>query len=681
MKVRFIRRYAGVLACVAPALANAQTPADAQTIIPELNAITVTASRVPVDGRTQPVSISVISAADIAASSARTLQDLLSTQTGISVINTTCSSDNAIVDLRGFGMTGASNTLIMIDGVRQNDNDLSAPSLGVIPLSQVERVEIVRGSGSVQYGGGTTGGVINVISKKHHDEPVAASATFKAGNYGLRQTDASIALNNDHVSVNAFMQSLHTDNYRENNKERREGGGAGVGFRHDGGSLYFYGRSTSQRLGLPGPRRIDPFTGVNEFKDDPRGATYLSDYLKVRSEAFGMQFEQRLGAGTLFADINQRDKDLDGYSLSVYDEIRRKQDLDELTASVRYQLPIGEQHSLVFGLDSLNGETDSVQNGQWDNAQWRSRQRQHGFFTEGQFRATDSTFLTAGVRRQYVSSKLDVLAGSSNASDESQHLNAWQLGLRQELNTNFGLYAKLGRSFRLPNADELLSVQKPLQPQTSTDKELGITWKSERSSARLAWFRYDLKNELLYNPLADGVWGPGTGANVNMDPTRRQGIELEGRYALTKTLSVNANATWLQAKFRSGNYYGVDLRGNTVPLVPNWLANAGLTWKPDQTWLMSVSAQYVGRARLDNDQANQFGEKLDDYLLFNGKIAYAFSPNVEGALAINNIFDKQYASYGIRGNNAAFEPLGSIAAYNLYPLPGRNFYASLTLRY
>jgi iron complex outermembrane recepter protein len=331
MKVRFIRRYAWVLTCVAPALANAQTLADAQTKIPELNAITVTASRVPVDGRTQAVSIPVISAADIAASSARTLQDLLSTQSGISVINTTCSSDNAIVDLRGFGMTGASNTLIMIDGVRKNDNDLSAPSLGVIPLSQVERVEIVRGSGSVQYGGGTTGGVINVISKKYQDEPVAASATVKAGNYGLRQTDASIALNNEHVSVNAFMQSLHTDNYRENNKKRREGGGAGVGFRHEGGSLYFYGRSTSQSLGLPGPRRIDPFTGVNEFADDPRGATYLSDYLKVRFEAFGMQFEQRLRAGVLFADINQRDKDLDGYSLSAYDEIRRKQDLDEHT--------------------------------------------------------------------------------------------------------------------------------------------------------------------------------------------------------------------------------------------------------------------------------------------------------------------------------------------------------------
>ena len=86
----------------------------------------------------------MITAEDIAASSARTMQDLLSTQAGIHLLNTSSSTDNAIVDLRGFGMTGASNTLILVDGVKQNTNDLSAPNLGVVPLDQVERIEIER---------------------------------------------------------------------------------------------------------------------------------------------------------------------------------------------------------------------------------------------------------------------------------------------------------------------------------------------------------------------------------------------------------------------------------------------------------------------------------------------------------------------------------------------------------
>ncbi len=126
------------------------------------------------------------------------MQDLLSTQAGIHLINTSSSSDNSIVDLRGFGITGASNTLILIDGVKQNTNDLSAPSLGVVPLDQVERIEIVRGSGSVQYGGGTTGGVINIITRSDFSkEPVSARATATFGSYGLRQYDTAVAMNNE----------------------------------------------------------------------------------------------------------------------------------------------------------------------------------------------------------------------------------------------------------------------------------------------------------------------------------------------------------------------------------------------------------------------------------------------------------------------------------------------------
>jgi iron complex outermembrane receptor protein len=74
-------------------------------------------------------------------------------------------------------------------------------------------------------------------------------------------------------------------------------------------------------------------------------------------------------------------------------------------------------------------------------------------------------------------------------------------------------------------------------------------------------------------------------------------------------------------------------------------------------------------------------KELDAYVLFNTKVAYKFTRNIEGAIGVNNIFDRQYATYGIRGGNASFEMLGPVANYSLYPAPGRNFYASLTLRY
>ncbi len=685
MKTRTFRRragaLAGALACAAPALSAAQQSAPEP---PELSPVTVTAARVPADGRTLPVSISVITARDIAASSARTMQDLLSTQAGIHLINTSSSSDNAIVDLRGFGITGASNTLVLVDGVKQNTNDLSAPSLGVVPLDQVDRIEIVRGSGSVQYGGGATGGVINIITRKDFSkEPARARATATFGSYGLRQYDAAAAFNNEKVGVDAYMQSLHTDNYRDHSGERREGGGGGITLRHDGGSIRLYGRTTTQKLELPGPRLVDPYTGANEFEDDPRGAKNDIDYIKTTTTAFGLQVEQEIGPGTLYADASTRTKKLSGLSYDGYGDTLRDQKLEESVASLRYRLPIQGGHSVVVGADGQRAKTTAAQNAYYDfePTQWRSRQRQHGLFSEGQARATDSTYVTLGVRRQYASDDLDVVSGSGTESDKGRHLTAWQLGVRQDLAGGFGLYGKIGRSFRLPNADEMLSVQQPLAPQTSTDKELGVTWRSPGTSVRLSWFRYDLTNEIQYNPLADGMWGPGTGANVNLDPTRRQGVELEARHAIAPGLTLDGNLTWMQAEFRSGAYHGVDLAGKTVPLVPKWLANAGVTWRPTDALLWNVSAQYVGKSRMDNDQANQFGKQLDAYVLFNTKVAYTFARNIEGALGVNNIFDRRYASYGVRGANAAFEYLGSTARYNLYPAPGRNFYAALTVRY
>ncbi|MFY3139107.1 TonB-dependent receptor [Achromobacter xylosoxidans] len=679
MKSRSIRRYAGALLCSAPALSAAQ-----QTPAPELDTVTVTAQRVPSDGRTLPVSISVITAEDIAASSARTMQDLLSTQAGIHLVNTTSASDNAIVDLRGFGITGASNTLIMIDGVKQNTNDLSAPSLGVVPLDQVERVEIVRGSGSVQYGGGTTGGVINIITRREFaKEPVTARATATFGSYGLRQYDAAMALNNQKVGVDAYMQSLHSDGYREHSGERREGGGGGITFRHDNGSIRLYGNTTTQKLDLPGPRLINPTTGENQFESDPRGAKNKVDFVKTTTTTFGLQVEQQLGVGTLYADASTREKKLNGLSYDGFGDTLRNQKLDENLASLRYRLPINGGHSVVFGADAQEAKTTSDQNAYYDfvPSKWQSRQHQYGLFAEGQIRATDSTYVTLGARRQYASDKLEVISGSGEESDKGHHLTAWQLGVRQDLPAGFGLYGKIGRSFRLPNADEALSVQSPLAPQTSTDKELGVTWASDSSSVRLSWFRYDLTNEIQYNPLADGMWGPGTGANTNLDPTRRQGIELEGHHKLTSSLTLDANLTWMQAQFRSGTYAGVDLSGKTVPLAPKWLANAGVTWRPTDAFLWNVTAQYVGKSRMDNDQANQFDTQLDAYVLFNTKVAYKFTRNIEGAFGINNILDRKYATYGIRGGDASFQMLGPVANYNLYPAPGRNFYASLTVRY
>ena len=74
-------------------------------------------------------------------------------------------SPNQQVDMRGFGIFGDQNTLILLDGQRISENEQTTVNWAAIPLSAIERIEIMRGSGAVLYGAGATGGTINIITK------------------------------------------------------------------------------------------------------------------------------------------------------------------------------------------------------------------------------------------------------------------------------------------------------------------------------------------------------------------------------------------------------------------------------------------------------------------------------------------------------------------------------------
>ena len=78
------------------------------------------------------------------------MPDLLAEQVGITLQD--FFGNNAVstsVDMRGFGVTGGQNTLILLDGRRLSDIDLSSVQWSSVPLSSIERIEILRGTGSV----------------------------------------------------------------------------------------------------------------------------------------------------------------------------------------------------------------------------------------------------------------------------------------------------------------------------------------------------------------------------------------------------------------------------------------------------------------------------------------------------------------------------------------------------
>ena len=134
-------------------------------------AVVVTASRFGTPALEQPIAIQVITAEEIRQGTASSVSEVLSRQGGVHARINFLGIPDSPVDLRGFGMTGDQNTLILVNDQRLSENELASARLSSIPLDSIERIEILRGAGAVLYGGGATGGTINIITRS----PLAAA--------------------------------------------------------------------------------------------------------------------------------------------------------------------------------------------------------------------------------------------------------------------------------------------------------------------------------------------------------------------------------------------------------------------------------------------------------------------------------------------------------------------------
>ncbi len=145
----------------------ADDPTKDEPSISTMEEVVVTATRQEEKIAFVPANVNVITENDIKNSTAHNIPDLLRTQVGIHVNDVTGNKRSFTVDLRGFGETAALNTLVLVDGRRINQADLSGTDWTLIPIDRIKRIETIRGGrGSVLYGDNAAGGVINIITKE-----------------------------------------------------------------------------------------------------------------------------------------------------------------------------------------------------------------------------------------------------------------------------------------------------------------------------------------------------------------------------------------------------------------------------------------------------------------------------------------------------------------------------------
>eukprot|EP01034_Spumella_vulgaris_P041061 gene41061-50808_t len=265
------------LCFTAPSAALAQAQAVAEVLAP----VVVTGARFDSDPSLLPIGATVISAAEIRRSGASDVNQAIRKIGGVLGHQSLDGSPDFALDLRGFGTNSSQNMVVMLDGVRLSENELTSAILSTIPVDSVERIEITRGGSSVLFGDGATGGVIQIVTKRPGARTAGTHGSVfgEVGQFGLREGRAALTHGVGNWAFDLSGGALDTDNYRDNNdfKSRSVNAGAQLAF-------------TDGRAGvrLSSTRQDSRFAGSlsqAQFDANPRRASTPKDFGALDSDS------------------------------------------------------------------------------------------------------------------------------------------------------------------------------------------------------------------------------------------------------------------------------------------------------------------------------------------------------------------------------------------------------------
>ena len=328
------------------------------------DAVIVSATRFPEDAARFPASVTVLTAEDIRDSAARTLPELLGEQVGLTLKDFYGNNAAATsVDLRGFGATATQNTLILVDGRRVTDVDLSGVQWSAIPLASVERIEILRGTGAVLYGDGASAGVVNIVTRSPLKQGRRAEALGRAASYDTLEGPALRQLRQRRLSAST-RRCTATTRRATARTTATSSRTSSVNLRWGPGESYFDLRlgTDSQNLRLPGARRVQPSIGLDEYAADPRGAQTPLDWSSRDGERAGVTYVTRFGGAELNVGADWRGKQQQSYFDQSGFPISRDDALDVGSFTPRLRLPVdagGTRHRFTLGADWYAWRYDS----------------------------------------------------------------------------------------------------------------------------------------------------------------------------------------------------------------------------------------------------------------------------------------------------------------------------------
>lgn len=218
------RQLLAILICLVSTAVPAAEQPDSTAMSALLNEVVVTGSNASIAADKIPYTVSVIGSTELDNAGSEALLDVLSvrvpslfvTQRGILGYGVSSSGGSGHIKMRGVGGDRASATLMMVDGQPQFAGIYSHHVADFYQKDNVERVEVLRGPGSVLYGSNAMAGVINVITRNAQHDGTTMTLTSQYGSYNTWQSSLDVTARYGKVSALASVSYDRTDGHMRN---------------------------------------------------------------------------------------------------------------------------------------------------------------------------------------------------------------------------------------------------------------------------------------------------------------------------------------------------------------------------------------------------------------------------------------------------------------------------------
>lgn len=618
------------------AFANALTMANAQTDSLKsktLDEVVVTATKFPKSLSETGKVLTVIDETQLKQSAGKDLSQVLNEQAGIVVngANSNPGKDKAVY-LRG---AASKYTLILLDGVPLNDPsgiDGGAYDLRMLPVNQIDRIEILKGSQSTLYGSDAIAGVINIITRRSGNKSFGGSGSLSYGSYNTLRASATVAGNTNGIDYNIGYSHIDTDGVSEAKDESGNGS-----FDKDGVTQ----NSFQANLGfkLNDAFHIKPFFRYNTFFGNFDDGSYQDSKLNFsRSEllntGLSANYQLRNGSVTALYGYTHSSRNYT-YSFGSYDYKGKFQNADlfwNSNLSEHIQLLAGVNHQNWKMLDTTSVEKDPV----------------------------------ITITSPYVSFFLKNINGFS-----------MELGARHNIHSKYGnnftwsfnpsywiaqkakLFFNYSTGFKAPMLNQLYGqygANPDLKPEKSETVEGGVQFVSSNKNfdTRAVFFTRTIDNVIIYNSQFQ---------YVNFNQQSDYGLEIEPSYRLNK-LTVKAFYAFVDGKVKTKTVAGTDTTYNNLIRRPKNSFGVTIGYQFSSNFFASIGLKTFGQR---NDQYYDASFTLQNtvlqsYQLLDVYAEYKFKSRFRFFVDGKNLLNQDYmevAGYNTLKANVNFGVIAS----------------------